>query len=171
MHLSMSQDIALIMELCRLRPEDLPSHFSRNTQIAADRLDRHLSRKIRQTNWRSSPQPASRTRPPKRSGGPCEPLSQGSRLDADRPENGVLIPCRFTPGSTRRRLNRAWHVRPDHSTDRRDESDRDRRPHGSQAELRSAAVDDVQSHHENETCEFGSKLPCGRRNVWPASCL
>src|SRR5580704_10993642 len=39
------------MELCRLRPDDLPNHFSRNTQIAADRLDRHLSRKIRQTNF------------------------------------------------------------------------------------------------------------------------
>jgi hypothetical protein len=25
-----------------------------------------------------------------------DPLSRGSRLDADHPENGVLIPCRFT---------------------------------------------------------------------------
>jgi hypothetical protein len=25
------------MELCRLRPDDLPNHFARNTQIAADR--------------------------------------------------------------------------------------------------------------------------------------
>jgi hypothetical protein len=25
-----------------------------------------------------------------------DPLSPGSRLDADHPENGVLIPCRFT---------------------------------------------------------------------------
>jgi hypothetical protein len=86
-------DVASIVELCRLRPNDLPNHSSRNTQIAADRLDRHLSRKI---FWRSSPQPASRTRPPKESGGLCGPLSPGSRLDADHPENGVLIPCRFT---------------------------------------------------------------------------
>src|SRR3954469_18237538 len=26
-----------------------------------------------------------------------DPPSPGSRLDADHPENGVLIPCRFTP--------------------------------------------------------------------------
>ena len=26
-----------------------------------------------------------------------DPSSRGSRLDADHPENGVLIPCRFTP--------------------------------------------------------------------------
>ena len=30
------------------------------------------------------------------SGGLCGPLSRGSRLDADHPENGVLIPCQFT---------------------------------------------------------------------------
>jgi iron complex outermembrane receptor protein len=40
-----------LKELCRLRPDDLPNHFSPNTQIAPDRLDRHLSRKIRQTNF------------------------------------------------------------------------------------------------------------------------
>ena len=40
------------MELCRLRPDDLTNHFARNMQIAADRLNRHLSRKIRQTNFR-----------------------------------------------------------------------------------------------------------------------
>jgi hypothetical protein len=28
-----------------------------------------------------------------------DPPSRGSRLDADHPENGVLIPCRFTAGS------------------------------------------------------------------------
>jgi hypothetical protein len=28
-----------------------------------------------------------------------DPLSPGSRLDADHPENGVLIPCRFTVGA------------------------------------------------------------------------
>src|ERR1700722_16886749 len=39
------------MELCRLRPDDLPNHFARNTQIATDRLDRHLSRKIRQADF------------------------------------------------------------------------------------------------------------------------
>src|SRR5437660_9251309 len=27
-----------------------------------------------------------------------DPPSRGSRLDADHPENGVLIPCRFTTG-------------------------------------------------------------------------
>src|SRR5438477_5511376 len=27
-----------------------------------------------------------------------DPPSRGSRLDADHPENGVLIPCRFTAG-------------------------------------------------------------------------
>src|SRR5260370_9561970 len=53
----------------------------------------------------SSPQSASRTRPPKRSGGLSGPLSPGSRLDADPPENGVLIPCRMTSASpTRKRL-------------------------------------------------------------------
>src|SRR5436853_6954038 len=33
-----------------------------------------------------------------------DPPSRGSRLDADHPENGVLIPCRFTPhrGAVRR---------------------------------------------------------------------
>src|SRR5271166_3656429 len=39
------------MELCRLRSDDLPNHFARNTQIAANRLDRHLPREIRQTNF------------------------------------------------------------------------------------------------------------------------
>ena len=33
--------------------------------------------------WRSSPQPASRTRPPKKSGGLCGPSSPGSRLGSD----------------------------------------------------------------------------------------
>jgi hypothetical protein len=28
-----------------------------------------------------------------------DPPSPGSRLDADHPENGVLIPCRFTVSS------------------------------------------------------------------------
>src|ERR1700730_9595500 len=31
-----------------------------------------------------------------------DPLSRGSRLDADHPENGVLIPCRFTTCRPRR---------------------------------------------------------------------
>jgi len=44
-------DVALIMELCRLRPDDLTNHFARNMEIVAERLDRHLSRKIRQTNF------------------------------------------------------------------------------------------------------------------------
>src|ERR1700691_1159937 len=33
----------------------------------------------------------------KNHGSHCEPSAPGSRLDADHPENGVLIPCRFTP--------------------------------------------------------------------------
>src|ERR1700691_710688 len=32
----------------------------------------------------------------KNHGSHCEPSAPGSRLDADHPENGVLIPCRFT---------------------------------------------------------------------------
>jgi hypothetical protein len=35
---------------------------------------------------------------------PLDPLPRGSRLDADHPENGVLIACRFTPTG----LRAAW---------------------------------------------------------------
>src|SRR5260370_41320106 len=59
----------------------------------------------------SSPQSASRTRPPKRSGGLCGPLSPGSRLDADHPENGVLIPCRMTHPSNFKDLRRRTPAR------------------------------------------------------------
>ena len=80
-------DIALIMELCRLRPDDLPNHFSRNTQIAADRLDRHLSAKNMPNEfWRSSPRSQHLGLGSLRDqGGLCGPLSPRSRLDADHP--------------------------------------------------------------------------------------
>jgi hypothetical protein len=42
-----------------------------------------------------------------------DPPSRGSQLDADHPQNGVLIPCRFTPyvaaGGPRQRLIRAFY--------------------------------------------------------------
>src|SRR3954447_6199389 len=48
---------------------------------------------------RSSPLPASPTRPPvSPTEATLDPPSRGSRLDADHPENGVLIPRRFTSG-------------------------------------------------------------------------
>src|ERR1700677_2111057 len=39
------------MELCRLRPDDLPNHLPRNAKVATNCFDRHLSREIRQTNF------------------------------------------------------------------------------------------------------------------------
>ncbi len=36
----------------------------------------------------------------KKHGSHCGPSAPGSRLDADYPENGVLIPCRFTFSQT-----------------------------------------------------------------------
>src|SRR5207302_3391946 len=55
-----------------------------------------------------------------------DPPSRGSRLDADHPENGVLIPCRFTlrghgavrqpaPGSRIPRFGRHRHGRHVHA--------------------------------------------------------
>ena len=43
----------LAMELRRIRPDDLPNHFARDVQIAADRLDRSLLFKIRAADLRN----------------------------------------------------------------------------------------------------------------------
>src|ERR1700741_2639379 len=52
---------------------------------------------------RSFPLPASSTRPPCSSWKAIvDPKPPGSRLDADHPENGVLIPCRLTVRTSRR---------------------------------------------------------------------
>jgi hypothetical protein len=44
-------------------------------------------------------------------GSQCGPLSPGSRLNADHPENGVLIPRRFTVGDGRRQREHDMEVR------------------------------------------------------------
>src|SRR5271166_5462431 len=49
--LRLGLDIPFVAELRRLRTDDLPNHLPRNAKVAANRLDRHLSREIRQTNF------------------------------------------------------------------------------------------------------------------------
>src|ERR1700691_4828527 len=39
------------MELCRLRPDDLPHRLPPHAKVATNCFDRHLSREIRQTNF------------------------------------------------------------------------------------------------------------------------
>jgi hypothetical protein len=53
-----------------------------------------------------------------------DPPSPGSRLDADHPENGVLIPCRFGTVNLSGRVSRMqaigsghWGLLPTHATD------------------------------------------------------
>src|SRR5208337_4642855 len=49
--LRLGLDIPFIAELRRLRTDDLPNHLPRNAKVAANRLDRHLPREIRRTNF------------------------------------------------------------------------------------------------------------------------
>src|SRR5258708_5098993 len=43
-----------------------------------------------------------------KNGSHCEPSASGSRLDADHPKNGVLIPCRNTLTKRRRPIDRGY---------------------------------------------------------------
>ena len=87
----------LIAKLGRLRPDHLAHHPSRHPKLAANRLDRLVWAKyarrifaIVSTTSIPNLAPVSPTE------ATVDPPSRGSRLDADRPENGVLIPCQFT---------------------------------------------------------------------------
>src|SRR6266436_917080 len=88
---------ALITKLGRLRPDHLAHNLPRHPKLAANRLDRLLSSEIRAPDLRDRlhyqhPQPG----PHVPMEATVDPPSRGSRLDADHPLNGVLIPRRFT---------------------------------------------------------------------------
>src|SRR5580658_6076370 len=88
------------MKLGRLRSDHLAHDFPGYPKLAANRLDRLLLGEIRPTDLRDRlhyqhPQPG----PHVPMEATVDPLPPGSRLDADHPENGVLIPCLFTAGA------------------------------------------------------------------------
>src|SRR5664280_1035296 len=83
-------------ELSRLRTDDLPHHLPGNTEITADRLDRLTVNKIRATDLSNRLHDQHSNLGSHENGSQCGPSVPGSRLDADHPENGVLIPCRNT---------------------------------------------------------------------------
>jgi hypothetical protein len=80
------------LEFGRLRADHFPDDLARSMQIPANLIDRLLPNKIRKAS-RSSPLPASRTLPPKNQEAHVDPYPRGH---ADHPENGVVIPRRFT---------------------------------------------------------------------------
>src|SRR5580658_8999506 len=89
------------MKLGRLRSDHLAHDFPGYPKLAANRLDRLLLGEIRPTDLRDRlhyqhPQPG----PHVPMEATVDPLPPGSRLDADHPENGVLIPCLFTTFAT-----------------------------------------------------------------------
>ena len=67
-----------VLERRRTAAHHLPNDLPRDPQFAADRLDRLPLNKIaRDGSSRSSPQPASQTRPPMKLGSTCGPLRHG----------------------------------------------------------------------------------------------
>src|ERR1700716_3383726 len=86
----------LITELSRLRSDDLPHHLPGNTEVTAYRLDRLTVNEIRATDLRNRLHDQHSNLSSHENGSQCGPSVPGSRLDADHPENGVLIPCRNT---------------------------------------------------------------------------
>src|SRR6267143_7175875 len=87
----------LITELSRLRSDDLPHDLPGNTEVTAYRLDRLTVNEIRATDLRNRLHDQHSNLGSHENGSQCGPSVPGSRLDADHPENGVLIPCRNTP--------------------------------------------------------------------------
>src|SRR6478672_8434294 len=86
----------LITELSRLRSDDLPHDLPGNTEVTAYRLDRLTVNEIRATDLRNRLHDQHSNLGSHENGSQCGPSVPGSRLDADHPENGVLIPCRNT---------------------------------------------------------------------------
>ena len=86
----------LVAKLRRLRTDDLPHHLPGDTEITADRLDRLTVNEIRATDLRNRLHDQHSNLGSHENGSQCGPSVPGSRLDADHPENGVLIPCRNT---------------------------------------------------------------------------
>src|SRR5450432_645622 len=86
----------LVAELSRLRTDDLPHDLPGNTEITAYRLDRLTVNEIRPTDLSNRLHDQHSNLGPHENGSQCGPSVPGSRLNADHPENGVLIPCRNT---------------------------------------------------------------------------
>src|ERR1700676_2968412 len=87
---------ALIFELGRIGSEHLPNDLPRDPKLPADRLDRPLLNEIRPADLRNrlhDQHPELGLHVPWK---PVWTLIPGVPLDADHPENGVLIPRRFT---------------------------------------------------------------------------
>jgi hypothetical protein len=87
-----------VTELSRLRSDDLPHDLPGNTEVTAYRLDRLTVNEIRATDLRNRLHDQHSNLSSHENGSQCGPSVPGSRLDADHPENGVLIPRRNTCG-------------------------------------------------------------------------
>jgi hypothetical protein len=88
--------LRLSLELRRLRTDDLANHLPRHAEFSADRLDRTTIDKIGATDlgnrFHHQHSNLGFHDSMEASVDPCPP----PRLDADHPENGVLIPRRNT---------------------------------------------------------------------------
>jgi hypothetical protein len=72
------------------------AEISGSTEVTAYRLDRLTVNEIRATDLRNRLHDQHSNLGSHENGSQCGPSVPGSRLDADHPENGVLIPCRNT---------------------------------------------------------------------------
>src|SRR3954471_14149641 len=90
---------AFVTELSRLRADDLPHDLPGNAEVSAYRLDRLTVDEVGATDLRNRLHDQHSNLGSHENGSQCGPSVPGSRLDADHPENGVLIPCRNTRAS------------------------------------------------------------------------
>src|SRR3954471_3913597 len=87
---------AFVTELSRLRADDLPHDLPGNAEVSAYRLDRLTVDEVGATDLRNRLHDQHSNLGSHENGSQCGPSVPGSRLDADHPESGVLIPCRNT---------------------------------------------------------------------------
>src|SRR3954471_19246906 len=90
---------AFVTELSRLRADDLPHDLPGNAEVSAYRLDRLTVDEVGATDLRNRLHDQHSNLGSHENGSQCGPSVPGSRLDADHPESGVLIPCRNTADS------------------------------------------------------------------------
>src|SRR5258708_36147782 len=89
--------LSLVAEIGRLRSNHLPHALPRNSHLTADQFDRLALYKKCAEDLRNRFQNQQPNLGFQRiMEASVDPSAPGSRLDADHPENGVLIPCRNT---------------------------------------------------------------------------
>src|SRR6185437_11659013 len=105
--------LPFVAKVSRFRADDLPYNLPGDTKITAYRLDRLTEDEIGATDLRNRLHDQHSNLGSHENGSQCGPSVRGSRLEADHPENGVLIPCRNTPPSMDpvRAINGSWVYR------------------------------------------------------------